>query len=240
MKKILTVAGSDSSGGAGIQADLKAIGLMGEYGLSVITALTAQNTQGVVGIFPNPLDFISSQWDAVISDIKIDVVKTGMLGDEKIVNLISRKIKKSKIPIRVFDPVMVAKSGAFLLSPSGRTAFAKEMLPLATIVTPNIPEAQILCGFPIRNERDIRMAAQRIHQLGARNVLIKGGHRKGKAEDVLYDGKEFFLFSRPRIDTVHTHGTGCTLASAIAVELARNTSVPEAVEKAKEFITSAI
>jgi len=240
MKKILTVAGSDSSGGAGIQADLKTITLMGEYGLSVITALTAQNTQGVFGICPVPLDFISSQWEAIVSDIEIDAIKTGMLGDEKVISLICQKIKKSKIPIRVFDPVMVAKSGASLLTPSGRKALVKELLPLATIITPNIPEAQIICGFSIRTEEDMKKSAQKIYQLGAKNVLIKGGHKKGKAVDVLYDGKEFFLFSHPRIDTIHTHGTGCTLASAIAVELARNTPVPEAVEKAKEFITSAI
>jgi len=240
MKKILTVAGSDSSGGAGIQADLKTITLMGEYGLSVITALTAQNTQGVFGIYPVPLDFISSQWEAIVSDIEIDAIKTGMLGDEKVISLICQKIKKSKIPIRVFDPVMVAKSGASLLTPSGRKALVKELLPLATIITPNIPEAQIICGFSIRTEEDMKKSAQKIYQLGAKNVLIKGGHKKGKAVDVLYDGKEFFLFSHPRIDTIHTHGTGCTLASAIAVELARNTPVPEAVEKAKEFITSAI
>ena len=240
MKKILTVAGSDSCGGAGIQADLKTIALMGEYGLSVVTALTAQNTRGVSGIYPVPVEFIASQWDAVLSDISIDALKTGMLWDKEVIKLISQKLRKKRIPIKVFDPVMFSKSGATLLSKEGQLAFVKEMLPLATIVTPNIPEAKMLCGQPIRTLKDMEEAACRIYRLGAQSVLVKGGHRRGPAVDVLFDGRQIFHFSRPRIKTVHTHGTGCTFASAIAVELTRNGTLPEAVEKAKDFITEAI
>ena len=240
MKKIVTVAGSDSCGGAGIQADLKTIALMGEYGLSVITALTAQNTQGVSGIHPVPIDFIASQWDAILSDIPIDAVKTGMLWDKDVIELVSQKLKTSPIPIKVFDPVMVSKSGARLLTQEGQTAFIRKLIPLATIVTPNIPEAQILCGRPIRTIQDMEKAARRINTMGAQSVLIKGGHRRGAAVDVLFDGKQIFHFSTPRIKTVHTHGTGCTFASAIAVELTRSNSLPEVVKKAKDFITDAI
>jgi hydroxymethylpyrimidine/phosphomethylpyrimidine kinase len=174
MKKILTVAGSDSSGGAGIQADLKTITLLGEYGLSVVTALTAQNTQGVFGIHPAPLDFISAQWDALVSDISLDAVKTGMLWDEKVIKLISQKIKKSKIPIKVFDPVMVSKSGAILLTDEGQSAFIKELFPLATIVTPNIPEAKIISRRAIRTVQEMEKAAKKILQMGAKTVVIKG------------------------------------------------------------------
>jgi hydroxymethylpyrimidine kinase / phosphomethylpyrimidine kinase / thiamine-phosphate diphosphorylase len=240
MNKIVTVAGSDSCGGAGIQADLKVIALMGEYGLSVVTALTAQNTRGVFGIHPVPLDFIASQWDAVVSDINIDAVKTGMLWDERVVSLLAGKIKRSKISFRVFDPVMVSKSGAHLLTKAGQAAFVKEMLSLATIVTPNLPEAGILCGRALRTIGDMEYAARRIHQMGARNVLIKGGHRPGQAVDVLFTGKELYHFAKPRVETIHTHGTGCTYASAIAVEITRNQSLPKAVEKAKEFVTAAL
>jgi hydroxymethylpyrimidine/phosphomethylpyrimidine kinase len=240
MKKIVTIAGSDSCGGAGIQADLKTITVMGAYGLSVITALTAQNTQGVSGIHPVPTDFIASQWDAILSDIPIDAVKTGMLWDKDVIELVSGKLKANPVPIKVFDPVMVSKSGAQLLTKAGRAAFIEKLLPSATIVTPNIPEARILCGRPIRTVQDMDKAARRINTMGAQSVLIKGGHRRGAAVDVLFDGKKIFHFYTPRIKTVHTHGTGCTFASAIAVELTRNDSIAEAVEKAKRFITDAI
>jgi len=240
MKKIVTVAGSDSCGGAGIQADLKTIALMGEYGLSVITAVTAQNTQGVSGIHPLPIDCIVSQWDAIFSDITIDVVKTGMLWNEEVIELVSQKLQTNPVPFKVLDPVMVSKSGATLLTEEGQTAFIEKLIPLATIVTPNIPEAQILWGRPIRTIQDMEKAARRIHAMGAQSVIIKGGHRRGAAVDVLFDGKQICHFSAPRIKTVHTHGTGCTFASALAVELARNDSIPEAVGRAKHFITDAI
>lgn len=240
MKKILTVAGSDSCGGAGIQADLKAITLLGAHGLSVITALTAQNTQGVFGIHPVPVEFIAAQWDAVCADVAIDAVKTGMLWNAQVIGTVAGKIRRSKIPIRVCDPVMVSKSGASLLNEDGCAALVRALLPLCTLVTPNIPEARILSGCTIRTTRDMELAARRIHRLGADSVLIKGGHRRGAAIDVLYDGSKVYRLSTPRIATAHTHGTGCTLASAIAVELARGDSLLDAVTKAKEFVAKAI
>jgi len=240
MKKILTVAGSDSSGGAGVQADLKTIALMGEYGLSVITAVTAQNTQGVFGIHPVPLDFISSQWDAVVSDIKVDAVKTGMLWDENVIRLIAKKLRSYKVPFVVFDPVMVSKSGAPLLTKKGRSAFINDLLPLASIVTPNIPEAKIFSGLEIKTIQDMEKAAKKIHQMGARTVVIKGGHLRGRAVDIFFDGKEFFHFSSPRINTIHTHGTGCTFATALTVEATRSQDMREAIQKAKNFITASI
>lgn len=240
MKKILTVAGSDSCGGAGIQADLKAITLLGAHGLSVITALTAQNTQGVFGVHPVPVEFIAAQWDAVCADISIDAVKTGMLWNAQVISTVAEKTRRSKIPIRVFDPVMVSKSGAALLSKDGCAALVRELLPLCTIVTPNIPEARILSGCAIRTTQDMERAARRIHRLGAGCVLIKGGHRRGAAIDVLYDGSKMYQLATPRIATAHTHGTGCTLASAIAVELTRSDTLLDAVTKAKEFVAKAI
>ena len=240
MKKILTIAGSDSCGGAGIQADLKAITLLGAYGLSIITALTAQNTQGVQAVQPVSVDFIEQQWNSVLSDISVDAVKTGMLWSEDVIVLIAHQIKKSRIPIRVFDPVMVAKSGAALLQKEAITAFVKQLLPLATVVTPNIPEARLLSGCPIRSIRDMEKAAQAIHRSGARAVVIKGGHRRGEALDILFDGKRFHHFSTSRIRTEHTHGTGCTFASALACALTRCAALPEAVSQAKAFITAAI
>lgn len=240
MKKILTVAGSDSCGGAGIQADLKAITLLGAHGLSVITALTAQNTQGVFGVHPVPVEFIGAQWDAVVADVTIDAVKSGMLWNAQVISTVAEKLRRSKIPIKVFDPVMVSKSGAALLKKDGRAALVRELLPLSSIVTPNIPEARILSGCAIRTTRDMEVAARQIHRMGAGCVLIKGGHRRGAAIDVLFDGGKMYQLSTPRIATVHTHGTGCTLASAIAVELTRSDSMLDAVTKAKEFVAKAI
>lgn len=240
MKKILTIAGSDSCGGAGIQADLKAITLLGEYGLSVVTALTAQNTQGVQGVQPVSVDFIEQQWNSVVSDISVDAVKTGMLWNSDIIALVARKIKKSRIPIRIFDPVMIAKSGAPLLQKEAIRAFVEKLLPIATVVTPNIPEARLLSQCAIRSFGDMENAAKVIHRHGAQAVVIKGGHRRGAARDILFDGKRFHHFSAPRIDTEHTHGTGCTFASALACMMTRCESLPEAVENAKAFITAAI
>lgn len=240
MKKILTIAGSDSSGGAGIQADLKAITLLGAYGLSVITALTAQNTQGVSSVLPVSPDFVAAQWEAVCSDIALDAVKTGMLWDRDIIALVAAKLRKSPVPVRVFDPVMVAKSGSVLLRNDAVAAYIKELLPLATIVTPNIPEARMLSGRAIRSLEDIEEAAREIHRRGAPAVVIKGGHRRGDAVDVLFDGSSFYRFPASRLDTIHTHGTGCTFASALAVELTRTECLSAAVETAKSFITRAI
>ncbi len=241
MEKIVTIGGSDSSGGAGIQADLKAISLLGAYGLSIVTTVTAQNTQGVQGIYPVPVDFIEKQWNAILSDVAVDAAKTGMLWNEEVIRLIVRKLKRNRIAVRVFDPVMVAKSGASLLQKEAVAAFVEHLLPLATVVTPNIPEARILGGCSIRSIQDMEKAARLISRKGARAVVVKGGHRRGgEAVDVLYDGKRMYHFSTPRLKTVHTHGTGCTFASALAVELTRRASVPEAVERAKDFVTAAI
>ncbi len=240
MKRILAIAGSDSGGGAGIQADLKAITVLGGYGMSVITALTAQNTIGVQAILELPLDFIEKQIDSVVSDIGVDAVKTGMLSSPEIVALVARKIKEYRVRRLVVDPVMIAKSGDRLLKEEAQKTLREELIPLALVVTPNIPEATMLCGFEVSNRETMRQAAVHIHDLGAQNVLIKGGHLKGEIVDILFDGKDFHEYPSRRISTENTHGTGCTFASAVATELARGNSVHESVLRAKAFMAAAI
>jgi hydroxymethylpyrimidine/phosphomethylpyrimidine kinase len=240
MRRILTIAGSDSGGGAGIQADLKAITLLGGFGMSVITALTAQNTLGVHGIHEIPPSFVEKQMEVVLSDIGADAIKTGMLANRGIIEVVSRKIKQYKVKKVVVDPVMVAKSGDSLLRKDAQQALIRELIPLAWIVTPNLREASVLAGFKVTSVEEMRKAARRIHQLGAKHVVVKGGHLKGRAVDLLYDGKRFEEIVAPRIKTKNTHGTGCTFASAIATFMARGDSVDEAVRKAKTFITMAI
>jgi hydroxymethylpyrimidine/phosphomethylpyrimidine kinase len=238
--RVLTVAGSDSGGGAGIQADLKTIALLGGFGMSAVTALTAQNTLGVKGIHEVPADFVAQQMEAVLSDIGVDAMKTGMLGNSAIVGAVCQKVRKYRISQIVVDPVMVAKNGARLLSPEAEAVLKKELVPLAQVVTPNLPESEALTGRKIRNLQGMREAAVQIHRMGARNVLIKGGHLSGDPVDVFFDGRKFFELAGERIVTPHTHGTGCTISAAIAVELAKGISTLEAVEKAKAFITAAI
>lgn len=240
MKRILTIAGSDSGGGAGIQADLKAITLLGGYGMSVLTALTAQNTIGVQAIYPVPVPFVKKQIDAVLSDIGADVIKTGMLANKEIVEAVAQKIKQYGIQTVVVDPVMISKSGAPLLRKEARKTVIKQLIPLATVVTPNLHEASALTGHRVDSLDEMRKAAIEIWALGAKNVVIKGGHLKGKAIDLLYDGVNFIEFEGPRIETQNTHGTGCTFASAMATCLARGDTVPGAVNSAKNFITMAI
>lgn len=240
MKRVLTIAGSDSGGGAGIQADLKTITVLGGYGMSVLTALTAQNTLGVQGIFELPPSFVEKQIDSVLSDIGADAVKTGMLANRKIVELVARKIRAYRVKKVVVDPVMVAKSGDTLLQREARDAVIQRLLPLATVVTPNLPEASALSGKRIRSLDDMKRAALEIHRLGARNVVVKGGHLKGDAVDVLYDGRAVHELRGPRIETRNTHGTGCTFASAIATCLAQGKTVLEATKDAKAFITRAV
>ena len=240
MKRILTIAGSDSGGGAGIQADLKAITLLGGFGMSVITALTAQNTLGVHGIHEIPPSFVEKQMEVVLSDIGADAIKTGMLAHSEIISVVARKIRQYGLKYVVVDPVMVAKSGDSLLRKDAREALIRELIPLAWIVTPNLPEASVLAGFKVTSVEEMRKAARRIHRLGAKHVVVKGGHLKGRAVDLLYDGKRFEEIVAPRIKTKNTHGTGCTFASAIATFLARGESVYGAVHKAKTFITLAI
>ncbi|MGQ9647835.1 MAG: bifunctional hydroxymethylpyrimidine kinase/phosphomethylpyrimidine kinase [Thermodesulfobacteriota bacterium] len=240
MKRILTIAGSDSGGGAGIQADLKAITLLGGYGMSVLTALTAQNTVGVQAIHEVPARFVETQIDSVLSDMGADAIKTGMLANAEIVEAVARKIQHYGIKRVVVDPVMVAKSGDPLLRDDARGAVMKRLLPLSMVVTPNLPEASVLAGFKVDSVEEMKKAAHRIHNLGAKHVVVKGGHLRGMAVDVLYDGKRFHEIESRRIETKNTHGTGCTFASAIATLLARGESVLEAVRKAKTFITLAI
>jgi hydroxymethylpyrimidine/phosphomethylpyrimidine kinase len=240
MKRILTIAGSDSGGGAGIQADLKAITLLGGYGMSVITALTAQNTVGVQGVYEIPARFVEKQIDSVLSDIGADAIKTGMLANQEIVEVVARKIKQHKVRKVIVDPVMVSKSGDSLLRMDAQDALIKKLIPLAWVVTPNLMEASVLTGSKVRSLEEMKRAARQIYKLGAKNVVVKGGHLKGKAIDLLYDGKTFDEIGGPRIHTNNTHGTGCTFASAIATLLARGNTISDAVRKAKTFITMAI
>jgi len=240
LPRILTVAGSDSGGGAGIQADLKAITVLGGFGASVVTALTAQNTLGVSGVFEVPVDFVALQFDAVASDIGADAAKTGMLASSGIVRLVAQKVVEHRIPNLVVDPVMLAKSGDALLSDEARRTILDALIPLAALVTPNLPEAAALSGLPVRTPDDMRRAAERILASGVRNVLVKGGHLEGRALDILYDGQEFVEFSSDRIHTKNTHGTGCAYSAAMATFLGHGHPVREAVRQAKAFITTAI
>ena len=240
MKRVLTIAGSDSGGGAGIQADLKTITLLGGFGMSAITALTAQNTVEVAAIHDLPLDFIGAQIDAVFTDIGVDAVKTGMLSKAEVVKLVASKIDQYKPPVVVVDPVMVAKSGASLLAAEAQQTLAQFLLPLATLVTPNLPEASALVGWEVRDENDMHRAAEEIHEMGPTYVLVKGGHLHDEAVDLLFDGRQYHEFRVTRVETKNVHGTGCTYGSAIATYLAQELDVIEAVAAAKRFITEAI
>ncbi len=240
VKRVLTIAGSDSGGGAGIQADLKTITVLGGFGMSVITALTAQNTLGVQGIYEIPEDFIEKQFDSVATDIGIDAAKTGMLATSRILKVVAKKIREYEIEKLVVDPVMVAKGGAPLIEKEAQNSLVEELVPLALVITPNIPEAEVLSKIGISSVDDMKKSAEIIYGLGVKNVVIKGGHLTGDAIDILYDGKNFHEFTSERIDTSDTHGTGCTYSAAIATELAKGESVFEAVKKAKEYITTAV
>jgi|Deesub1362A_J573_1020465.scaffolds.fasta_scaffold00224_9 hydroxymethylpyrimidine/phosphomethylpyrimidine kinase len=240
MKKVLTIAGSDSGGGAGIQADLKAITVLGGYGMSVLTALTAQNTVGVQGVHPVPPDFVRLQMDSVLSDIGADAAKTGMLATAEIVRTVAERIREFRVELLVVDPVMMAKSGDPLLEEDAREALIGDLLPLARIVTPNLPEAQVLSGLTIQDLQGMKEAARRIYKLGPRFVLIKGGHLEGRAVDLLYDGRDFQTFDAPRLPQRNTHGTGCTFSAALATLLAQGFPIKEAAARAKSFITLAI
>ncbi|HYE10287.1 MAG TPA: bifunctional hydroxymethylpyrimidine kinase/phosphomethylpyrimidine kinase [Patescibacteria group bacterium] len=245
MKKVLTIAGSDSCGGAGIQADLKAFSANGVYGMSVITAVTAQNTQGVFAVQDIEPEIIKAQIDAIFTDIKVDALKLGMVSQISTIEAISEKLQQYQPDNVVLDPVMISKSGYSLLIPEAKAALIKKLIPMATIITPNIPEAEeilkeIGLEAAVVSLEDMEKAAKEIHKLGCRNVLLKGGHAVGEAIDVLYDGKDIIHFSSERIATKNTHGTGCTLSSAITANLALGFSIKEAVAKAKEYITVAI
>jgi hydroxymethylpyrimidine/phosphomethylpyrimidine kinase len=240
--RALTIAGSDSGGGAGIQADLKTFTALNVYGMSVITSITAQNTQSVIGISDTSPDFVELQVDAVVGDIGVDAVKTGMLSNERIVLSVAKKIKQYGIEKLVVDPVMRAKGGDPLLKKEAEIALKDELLPLAYIVTPNIFEAELLSGIRVRSVEDMNLAANKISALGPKNVLVKGGHLDSTPEaiDVLFDGNEFHKYRAPRINTKNTHGTGCTYSAAICAGIAKGFHILDAVEDAKEYVTQAI
>lgn len=247
MKVALTVAGSDSGGGAGIQADLKAFAARGVFGTSVVTAITAQNTVGVIGVLEMPRSLIAQQFDAVCSDFEVCAAKTGMLGSSETVEIVAEKIAQWKIEKLVVDPVMIAKSGDALLREDAVQALIEKILPLSYLVTPNLPEAEVLCGLKISDRAGRDEAARRIWELGAGGgreffVIVKGGHEEESefSTDVLFDGKTFREYSAPRIHSKNTHGTGCTFSAAICAELALGKSTLEAVSAAKEYITAAI
>jgi hydroxymethylpyrimidine/phosphomethylpyrimidine kinase len=238
---VLTIAGSDSSAGAGIQADLKTFAALGVYGTCAITAITAQNTLGVSAVQEMPPGIVAAQIEAVVTDIRPDAVKTGMLASGPIIEVVAAKVREHSLPNLVVDPVMVAKSGDRLLREDAVAALRELLLPLATVVTPNLPEAEALSGRPVRTDEDVRAAAEAIVRLGARAVVVKGGHRESaEATDVLYEGKAFREYTAPRIETASTHGTGCTFASAIAACLARGLPLADAVSEAKAYLTEAL
>ena len=240
--RVLTIAGSDSGGGAGIQADLKTFAALGVYGMSAVTAITAQNTLGVSAVQDISLDVIEAQIDAVVDDIGVDAVKTGMLSSPEIVRLVARKAEQHQFDRLVVDPVMVAATGARLLRENAVDAVKQELIPSATVVTPNTFEAEVLTGRTVTTESEMKEAAKAIHTLGPRYVVVKGGHLQGSAEstDLLFDGRDFVEYPAPRIDTMSTHGTGCTFASAIAAGLGRGLDMPDAVGEAKDYVTRAI
>lgn len=240
MRTALTIAGSDSSGGAGIQADLKTFAAHGVFGMSAITAVTAQNTVGVRGVEILPAEFVAAQIDAVAEDIPPDATKVGMLASAAIVHAVAAAILRHGLSHVVLDTVMIAKSGARLLEPDAVKAIRDRLLPLATVITPNIPEAEALTGFTLQGVADLRRGATRLAEMGARAVLLKGGHLDGPAIDVLWDGREFHELVAERLPGSHTHGTGCTLSSAIAARLALGDELLEACRAAKQYVTRAI
>lgn len=240
--RALTIAGSDSGGGAGVQADLKTFQELGAFGMSVLTALTAQNTLGVHGVHAVPPDFVTAQLDAVADDIGVDAAKTGMLANAGVVEAVADGIAAHGIRRLVVDPVCASKHGDSLLEPDAIEALRDRLLPLAEVVTPNTGEVEVLTGVRVASVADLRPAAEAVKALGPRWVLVKGGHLPGNLEaaDLLFDGEREVLLHAERLDTTDTHGTGCTLAAAIAAYLARGDDVEKAVADAKTFVTGAI
>ncbi len=240
--RALTIAGSDSGGGAGIQADLKTFTAFRVFGMSVLTSITAQNTQSVRGIHDLPPDFVRMEIDAVVEDIGVDAAKTGMLSNEEIIKVVAERIKHYGIRWLVVDPVMRAKSGDALLRKEAESALIERLLPLAYVVTPNLLEAEAISGMQISSLEDMREAAREIASLGSKFVLVKGGHLEDvdEAVDVLFDGTSFYDFRSPRINTKNTHGTGCTYSAAICAGLAKGLDIMEAIGGAKNYITEAI
>jgi len=241
MHTALTIAGSDSGGGAGIQADLKTFAAHGVFGMTAITAITAQNTVGVTAVHPLPADLVTAQIEAVATDLDVQAVKTGMLANAAIVEAVAAAIASLDLPRVVVDPVMVAKSGDRLLEDEAVAALRSALIPRALVVTPNIPEAETLVGTVIPNIKEARRAARRLRELGPQAVVIKGGHLEGdQVVDVFWDGSELVELAGPRLITASTHGTGCTFASAIAANLSLGASLLQAVEQAKAYLTEAI
>lgn len=240
IKKVLTIAGSDSSGGAGIQADIKTITAHKLYAMSAITALTAQNTTGVYGIMDATPEFVANQLDCIFTDIRPDAVKIGMVSNSAIIEVIAEKLKEYKAENIVVDPVMVATSGSKLLNDDACETLITKLLPLGTVITPNIPEAEVLCGFEIKNKDDMIKAAEKISETIKCGILIKGGHLVSTVTDLLYENGKITWFSTERIDNPNTHGTGCTLSSAIASNLAKGYPLDISIQNAKNYLTGAL
>jgi hydroxymethylpyrimidine/phosphomethylpyrimidine kinase len=239
----LTIAGSDSSGGAGIQADLKTFAALGVYGTCAITAITAQNTEGVVDAAVLSADLVTAQIEAVAGDIELHAVKTGMLGDAAVVEAVAATIKELDLPLVVVDPVLAASGGARLLDDEGLQMLCTELVPLARVVTPNVPEAEVLSGKRIQSDDDLKEAARRIHGMGAAAVIITGGHHARYSRDVadvLFDGHHFSECRTPRVDTPNTHGTGCTFAAAVAAHLALGHALDQAAQLAQAYVAGAL
>lgn len=240
MKTALTIAGSDSSGGAGIQADIKTMTANGVYAMSAITALTAQNTLGVKSIMEVTPEFLEEQLDCIFTDIYPDAIKTGMVSSKILIEMIGKKIREYRAGNIVIDPVMVSTSGAKLISDNAIETMKKELFPMATVITPNIPETEVLSGISIKSEEDMVQAAKIIYETYGCAVLCKGGHQVNNANDLLYKKGTFRWFVGERIENPNTHGTGCTLSSAIASNLAKGHSLEQSVENAKEYISGAL
>jgi len=240
MKKVLTIAGSDSSGGAGIQADIKTITVHKQYAMSVITALTAQNTTGVYGIMDATPEFVAKQIDCIFNDIRPDAVKIGMVSNSKIIEVIADKLIEYKAENIVIDPVMVSTSGSKLLSDDAMSSLISKLLPIGNVITPNIPEAEVLSQTPIKDEEDMIKAAKIISENVCGAVLVKGGHLVSDAIDLLYKNGDIHWFKSRRINTANTHGTGCTLSSAIACNIANGLSLADSIQAAKNYLSGAL
>lgn len=240
MKKVLSIAGSDCSGGAGIQADLKTFSAHGVFGMSVIVSIVAENTSRVIDLQDITPDMIGKQIDAVFEDIEVDAVKIGMLSTPECMKAVAGKITQYKPSHVVVDPVMFAKNGCPLMEPAAVDTLASTVIPLADVLTPNIPEAEKIAGISISSVADMEAAAYKIYAMGCKAIVVKGGHAVGNALDVLFDGEKIYHFETRRIDTKNTHGTGCTFSSAIASQLANGRSIYEAVKLAKDYVTTAI
>ena len=240
MYTALTIAGSDCSGGAGIQADIKTMIAHGVYGMSAITALTAQNTTGVYGILESTPEFLAKQLDCIFTDIFPDAVKTGMLSSVALIDVICDKLIQYNAKNIVVDPVMISTSGSKLLDDDAMEILQKRLLPMATLITPNLAETHALCGIEVKNAQTMKKSAKEIYRKFGCNVLIKGGHTINDANDLLYDGQNYTWFYGERIDNSNTHGTGCTLSSAIASNLAKGNDLKTAIKNAKEYISNAL